>query len=145
MIHLTLLTGHARYSPRDEVEQQFLDHLAPLVLQANLGRQPVPGFPGAEIQLTSERRALIATVWRGEIPLATWGVAPDAESAGALWPILVQQQAIMPGWDRSRVQRPDSTPWCAVALLGLGAHPDDAHWLGDCERCIAWAWIEGVS
>jgi hypothetical protein len=35
------------------------------------------------------------------------------------------------------------TPWCAAKLMpGLSAYPAAAMWLGDMERCVAWAWIE---
>lgn len=34
-------------------------------------------------------------------------------------------------------------PWCAVRLEpGIALYPETAHWLGDFERCLAWAWLE---
>ena len=43
---------------------------------------------------------------------------------------------------------PPPHPWLAVALHApLIVHPHSQQimgWLGDAERCVAWAWIEGV-
>jgi hypothetical protein len=34
-------------------------------------------------------------------------------------------------------------PWCAARIeVGSLAFPDEMLWLGDFERCLAWAWLE---
>lgn len=39
------------------------------------------------------------------------------------------------------MDQPDA-PWCAVVLHpSLSAYRGDVEWMGDFERCIAWAWI----
>ena len=39
-------------------------------------------------------------------------------------------------------EKPASTPWLAVVLLGV--HHDLGAWLGDFERCMVWLLIEDV-
>ena len=34
-------------------------------------------------------------------------------------------------------------PWCAVEIHpALALYPAAAEWLGDFERCVAWAWVD---
>ena len=39
------------------------------------------------------------------------------------------------------VARPASLPWCAVVMMPF-VSPMETRWLGDFERCLAWAWLE---
>jgi hypothetical protein len=39
--------------------------------------------------------------------------------------------------------KPASLPWCAVILTPNAARQiDQMDWLGDFERCLAWAWLD---
>lgn len=125
--HLTLATGHMRASPRSEVGDDAIRALAPLMRG---GRHPVPGFPDHEAKVTTHEGALMATVFRGEIPLVTFAVATDAASLASIVRLLEVTERL-------------TIPACVVQLLPT-AHldPDAMHWLGDFERCLAWAWVE---
>lgn len=96
-----------------------------------------------------EAGALVATIYApqglhppGRIatgpddPLATLGVAQRSRHGERLWAMMIDNFGAAPGLTRP------AEPWCAVALHpALAMHIDAAHWLGDLERCIAWAWI----
>ena len=41
-------------------------------------------------------------------------------------------------------EKPISTPWLAVILLGIHLEVEAAQWLGDFERCMAWLLLEDV-
>ena len=78
------------------------------------------------------------------IPLVTFGVGVQGDT-GQLWQYLCRVTADIPGFgfpDAIDPESPPPTPWCGVGLhvpLLLGAYPDALHWLGDFERCVAWA------
>ena len=143
MIHYTLNTGHSRRSPRSEVAYATIAALDPLLSQ---GRHPLP-IPGAyEAEVTPDGNGVMVTVWSGDFPLATFGVAPDDESAVTLWPeierlyLQLTDQAIMRSADFEPPRRPSRTPW--ISAIVIGADPEAAYWIGDFERCFAWAWLE---
>ena len=85
------------------------------------------------------------------IPLVTFGVGVQRDT-GQLWQYLCrviaqesEEFANIPGLgfhDMIDPESPPPTPWCGVGLhlaLLLRAYPDALHWLGDFERCVAWA------
>lgn len=155
LAHLTLTTGHLRRSYREEVGDEALALLAPWLAKAiSTGdREPLPVASLAHFaaSATAEHGALLCTVWgpparsnqpppsppSAAVPLVTFGVAQRSRLAAVLWPLLLA----LPGTAAAGLQRPP-TPWCAVSLQpGLLLHPTASEWLGDLERCIAWAWI----
>lgn len=154
LAQLTLTTGHLRRSYRHEVGDEALALLAPWLANAlsTGAREPlqVASLAHFAASATVEDGALICTVWgppssqqsaaavhpAAAIPLVTFGVAQRSRHAAALWPLLVALDGAADG-----LQRPPS-PWCAVSLqLGLLLHPTASEWLGEFERCVAWAWI----
>lgn len=154
IIHITLSTGHTRNSPREEVGDDILRLLVPWLngLTQQPGQRaplPVPDLAHYSASATVDAGALLATIWgpRGPYlpgrahdgeadPLVTLGVAQRSRHGGDLWAMMVAQFGVAPG-----LKRP-AEPWCAIALhAGLMAHPQTAEWLGDLERCIAWAWV----
>jgi hypothetical protein len=130
VIHLTLLSGHVRESPRSEVSDDVIATLAHLLAT---GTHDVPGFAGYKLQVTIDGSALLATVrGRSNAPLVTVGVAPDEESIAALRGLY---------GDRMKAVR--GAPACVADLHDSAVlDPDALGWIGDLERCIAWAWIE---
>lgn len=146
--HLALDTGDQRDSHRAEVAADILPMLRRLLDRALTGeRVPIPGDvePRCTLTATAGRgRALLVTVWgppydaRGAtvgdgVPLVTFGVAPTSLASATLWREWL-------GTERDdRTPRP---PWCAARIHPtLAVYPIAAEWLGDFERCVAWAWV----
>lgn len=149
IIHVTLTTGHSRRSPRSEVADDALDACRELLAAAPRGGAVIPGTDGGYV-LRMERpptRCFVATVHRATNavlgaygpPLVTIGVASRNKCGLPLWislhdrPLVTSRDACPPA------------PWCAVRLEPALAGPDPSvAWLGDFERCLAWAFIEGI-
>lgn len=79
--------------------------------------------------------------------LVTMAVAMRPRQGAGLWRTLHNLLGgAMPPLVTDPATQPPA-PWLAVALhlpaLLPAPHPA-LHWLGDAERCIAWAWIEHV-
>lgn len=150
--HITLTTGHCRRSSRTEVDDATVALLHPWLLTAIRSGQieplPVPALSHYGARAIKEI-GLVVTIYapRGphtigrthtgnSLPIATLGIAQRSREARDLWALLVANFGATPG-----TKAPD-TPWCAVALHDkLMDYPDALDWLGDLERCIAWAWI----
>ena len=151
--HITLSTGDLRRSPRHEVTDSTLRYLVPwldsAIAAGTLSPLPIPALAHFSVRATVEGGALVATLlaplgphtrgkpYSGEtLPLVTVGVSQRSRQGAELWAMLVGQFGAVPG-----LKMPDE-PWCAVALHpGVIGYPDDIGWLGDFERCIAWAWM----
>lgn len=153
LYHVTLGTGHLRRSPRAEVGDAVLRDLAPWLAGALASGAPSP-LPVAAlshfaVRATREAGALLVTLlapraphargrpYRGEtIPLITLGVAQRSRQGAELWAMMVAQFDAAPG-----LAKP-AEPWCAVAVHPpVAGYPESLDWLGDFERCAAWAWI----
>lgn len=138
LTHLTLLTGHSRQSWRHEIDPAALAQCRALLDQALRGGQVslAPSLHGYSMKATSEGDAMLCTaladVHGKPAPLVTFGASA---SAGVdLWRLLGQSG------------NPPPSPWCAVRVEpGLALAPEAAHWLGDFERCIAWAWLDRLT
>jgi hypothetical protein len=100
----------------------------------------------------AERPSRHVAVWSISEPqgpaLVTLALAMRARAGSGVWRAL-QELGAMDEDARARICRadPPPAPWLAVALhlpsLLPVPHPA-LHWLGDAERCIAWAWIEEI-
>lgn len=144
--HITLTTGHVANHGRAVVSDAALAVVVPWLAEAltSLEPLPIPGVTGDFAALALQQAgALVVTVYgpqpdigRRE-PLASFGVAVRSRQAGKLWDMLMQTQ---PGVIRGL--QPPGVPWCAVVPYpALLAHGDALGWLGDFERCVAWAWV----
>lgn len=140
--HLTLDTGDQRDSYRTEVADDVLAMLRPLIDRAVAGETVAlpAGDPPCTITAAAGRdRALLVTVWgppdgAQRVPLVTLGVAPSSRASAELWREWI---------GRERDDRTPAPPWCVAKLQpGLLVYTRAADWLGDLERCIAWAWID---
>lgn len=136
MNHLTLHTGHARVSPRSEVADHVLTIVAPMLA---VGSHVVPGVIGGYTLVVPRcERGWLGTVYQADIPIAMIGVAANEHEADEIWAALTQVYAKGRPWYGQPAIRPQA-PWCAVALFIVAPAFD---WLGDFERCLAWAWID---
>lgn len=152
--HVTLSTGNLTRSSRAEVADEVVAVIAPWLIDGIAAGTPLP-LPVAALShyravvIKTDGGGLVVTVYAPSgphlpgtpafgkgLPLVTLGVAQRSRHGADLWGTLVAQFGCAKG-----LRRP-TEPWCAVALhAGLAAHREAAHWLGDLERCIAWAWI----
>ena len=150
--HITLSTGHSRHSPRSEVSDDALSALAPWLDHAVISGQreplPVPELSHFSAHVTNDQGLLLCTMYgpsgphraskpyAGDtIPIVTIGVAQSIRRGQELWALMRTQ------FGAADIQKPPE-PWCAAAILpGITAYPGMAEWLGDFERCLAWAWI----
>lgn len=151
--HLTLATGHLRRSPRSEVAGEVMARVSPWLSALVDGGKALP-LPVSELAhytalpatydgsllVTISGPALTKGPMKGKgPPLVTIGVAKRPRHGDALWPLLTGP--VMPPVKRG-VQRP-AEPWCAVVIHPtIVMHLEASEWLGDLERCVAWAWIE---
>lgn len=151
--HITLTTGHARRSDRAEVSPRTTALLAPwLDAAANSGvlrPLPVPELSHFGGQVIVQDGSLVVTVsapvgphQQGKphtgqtMPLVTLGVATRSRQAGPLWSMLTG------AFDAASGLKQPSAPYCAVAIHpSIAAYTGPTDWLGDFERCVAWAWI----
>lgn len=156
--HITLTTGHSRYSYRSEVSDQavavcrdLIDRIDRITSGAVAESVQIPGVGGYYLSGRASGRCLVGTVWSGRhapsindpaipAPICTIGVASHSRCGAALWRMLHQHGETPVVTDADQCP---PEPWVAVALdAGIIEHQDAAHWLGDFERCLAWAWIE---
>lgn len=150
--HLTLSSGHlARIKPGD-VAGESLARVGPwLSALVESGRSmalPLSALSDYSALATVYDGALLVTIsgppmasgpMRGKSPpLVSLGVASRSRHVDGLWrqmtgPVM---PSVKPG-----ILCP-SAPFCAVAIWPtITLASDAAQWLGDFERCIAWAWV----
>ncbi|AVQ00330.1 hypothetical protein C7S18_23825 (plasmid) [Ahniella affigens] len=147
--HITLTTGHARWSPRSEVSESFLRELVPMIRECEKhGVVDLP-TPSGLMQLSrlegpgpADQTACWAIRPPGGPALVTIALAISRDAGVDMWAMLHMIEE--PGNPRStRAGEPAEAPWLAVIPhVALALYPDASAWLGDAERCIAWAWIQ---
>jgi len=139
MIHLTLNTGHARITKRAEIDDSVIRKMKPLLVT---GVHPLrkfhKEFRDYRVMVTSPKSTgMLATIYRGKVPILMMGVAGEESHAKEVWESLAETYEF--ALKEHAPMRPKSTPWLGAAIL----RPDDAmDWLGDFERCLAWTWME---
>lgn len=168
--HLTINTGHMLRSARADVADDVLRVVAPWLhgLIDGGGRAPLPVQQLAAYSAAAftDNGGLVLTLYGPDVPvypapqidpaalldrpslfgaagpLVTMGVAQRSRQGRDLWAKLIAHLDVP-----SNAAKP-AEPWCAVVLHPvIAAHPHAVTWLGDLERCVAWAWIarEGVT
>ena len=147
--HVTLDTGHTRRSPRSEVDDGVLPRVQAMLQQALAGERPEV-MNGCTLTAAAEGRCLLGTVWKPlgsvskSVPVVTIGVAEHSRCGGRLWRLMhdVADRTGMPPLATNRT-KPPQEPWCAARLeIGSIAAVETMEWLGDFERCLAWAFLE---
>lgn len=143
--HLTMTTGHARKSYRDEVDDQAIEWGRQAIEHAILaGPVPLqPMGPGWRMAVTRESsKALLCSVWRDELVVVTFGVASHSRHGAKLWRALLETAST----PIATVDCPPE-PWVAARLeVGAAAvadvEPELLGMIGDMERCVGWAFLE---
>jgi hypothetical protein len=149
--HLTLASGHTSRIERGDVTGETIGRIAPwlgaLVESGAAAPLPLSGLADYSASASVNRGALLVTISaKADVsgpmagmaqPLVTIGVARRSADGDSLWPLLCgahTQQGNL-----AAVRPPE--PWCGVVIWPtLFLHPGALEWLGDLERCIAWAW-----
>jgi hypothetical protein len=145
--HITVSTGHTRRSPRAEVAGETIAVLQAWIKSAvaYIDPYPLPGPLGARVdgfaaEVSVVDGALICVVCDGtplRQDLVTIAVAPRSRHAVAAWSAITA----IPG-AQTGLQAP-AAPFCAAALHDAYRRQfGGSAWIGDFERCLAWAWIE---
>lgn len=151
--HTTLQTGHTRRSNRAEVSGETMARISPWLAALVESGQPAPlpvsvlsNYTGhasmieGSLLITIGGPAPTGGPMAGKPPpLITVGVAKRSRHGATLWPLMISD--VMPR-AKLGIERPGE-PWAAVAIWPtIAFFPDASGWLGDLERCIAWAWLE---
>lgn len=148
--HITLATGHTSRIQPGDVAGETLARVGPWLSALVESGQPMPlpvsglsGFTALAVLLDG---ALVVTVSGPPIktgpmsgkapPLVSIGLAKKSRHAH-LWALLTGP--VMPP-AAPGIKCPPS-PWCGVTIHpSIALHMDALTWLGDFERCVAWAW-----
>jgi hypothetical protein len=141
--HITLTTGHTRDSFAGEISPEAIEVCTALIDQMIVGkRPPIPGFQSFRISGVSYGRCFVATVWSGNEPIVTIGIANHSRCGAETWRAL-HKSAALPCATQS--DEYPQAPWCAARLEPhCMFYPDAMNWLGDFERCLAWAFLEKI-
>jgi hypothetical protein len=137
--HITLSTGNLARTPHSALDSSTMEFMCSWLDKAIASKSPVslgvPSLNGFTALATAEDNDLLVTLYGGElVPIVTFGCAP--RSSSTLWSLLLNQGGLL-----KSMSEPEA-PWCGVVLhLGISIYTDHVHWLGDWERCVAWAWI----
>src|SRR5579885_1820950 len=143
--HITLTTGHTRRSWRHEIEPDLMPGLKELVATAREETGALlPGIvPQCWLYITDTTRCALCSVrTTDDVPVLTFAVAEHARCGAQLWQILIETATVP---CKVEIDARPQTPWCAVRIdAGIALMPEEsAKRLGDIERCIAWAWLDG--
>jgi hypothetical protein len=140
--HITLTTGHVRDSFADEISPEAIQVCGDLIERMTAGESPaIPGFESFRVSGVSYGRCFVATVWSGKEPIVTIGIATHSRCGAETWRALHQLAAPLPPLSTSVDECPPE-PWCAARLEVFAAfYPDVMAWIGDFERCLAWAFV----
>lgn len=145
--HITLTSGHSRRSYAGEVSPGAVAVCQDLIRRITSGETAesveIPGT-GCYLSGRASSRCLVASVWYPGVAasLATIGVAAHSRCGATLWRQLHTWRQTPVVTDPLRCP---PEPWVAAALdAGIEHHMEAAHWLGDFERCLGWAWVRMV-
>ena len=138
--HYTLTTGHLRASPRSEVGAGIVEILAPLLVD---GAHEMPGPWGYTVRVRTTGATLRADVLRAEAQTPLFRLAP--ELLVSFWVCLDADGLKLAIREAAHPCAVDvALPACLVQIHPGLTNDQAMHWLGDFERCLAWAWIETV-
>jgi hypothetical protein len=139
--HITLDTGDIASTPRSAVSDNALVTLGAHLKRAIAAKRDIIPTTACTLMASHAGPLLLCTILDiGGRPVLTFGVAPRARGADTLWTMLTQNRQFdaEPG-------DPPPAPWVAVRMDAGASSANLADWMGDYERCIAWAWIEGYA
>lgn len=155
--HITINTGHTSRIHQGDVSGETLARVGPwlhaLVQSRQLLPLPVSDLSAYTAHAAVQDGAVVLTVSGPTItdggpmlgvspPVVTIGVAKKSRHAH-LWSLMTTGQHMPPA--APGIKAPQ-TPWCAVTVWPSAQICADAFdWIGDFERCVAWAWCHDPS
>lgn len=140
--HYSINTGHGIWSPRSEVADDIIDLLQPLI-EPGEHNMPMEGY---RLSVPKTERGLLCTMFAKDRPVMSMIVAASAEDLDHLWPTMqemyhkVTEVPALRSLDYIAGSKPDKLPTCIA--WPMFATPQEAMWLGDFERCLAWTFLE---
>ena len=145
LTHVTVSTGHSIDSPRHDVPEDVINIMThwiksakPTLIPGIKEEQIAARVPSTKDYLAvfrSDGGCLLVTLVHLKFgPVLTFGVSPSNAVGGELWALLGSNES-----------QPEGA-WCGAkfedGLLRAGTSClMDMMWLGDFERCVAWAWL----
>ncbi|HET6631533.1 MAG TPA: hypothetical protein VFG73_02340 [Rhodanobacteraceae bacterium] len=153
LTHVTLTTGDSRRSYRSECDDGVIAQLGPVVLACEAtGTAEFPSPTGVmrlDRITDTERPSRHVAIWAIREPqgpaLVTLALAMTARAGAGVWRALHERHDEPVPLATGPAEAP-AAPWLGVIVhvpaIVPAPHPA-LSWLGDAERCIAWAWIEG--
>jgi hypothetical protein len=151
VIHYTLNTGHTVEHTRDLVRGDVLAMLDPLV-RSKGGNLPGP-FGAFRVEIVAGNGGVVFSVLRARDPIVTCGLAWTPEGEQELWPEI--ESLYLDVSDRYPAEMqplqepvmPAKLPWLAVVMLPAMTITAklDISWLGDFERCLAFAILHALA
>lgn len=152
MIHLTLNTNHSTRQRAEDISPEVLAVCRPLV-DARGG--PIPGVSPWHVRITIAPGGAVWSIHRGTQPDAVFcGLAWDSAAASEVWTALerayhqtsdaMARAGVLAESVAHSPEMPEGLPWLGVVILpGLALSAQtDVSWMGDFERCLAFAILE---
>ena len=142
MIHYTINPGNSVEQNLSALSPGALDVLRPLVDSG--GGKLQPPFAAYRVQIVQGEGCAVFTLFRGQEPLLTCGLASTQAGANEVWPAIeelylgVSDKITFQGMDSEPCQ-PASIPWLAVLMMPhiLFTAKDDVGRFGDFQLCMA--------
>jgi hypothetical protein len=140
--HYSINTGHGRWSPRSEVADDIIEILRPLI---ESGEHDTP-MEGYRLSVPKTELGLFCTMKTVGRPVMSMMVAASQEDLDHLWPFMesmyysVSEVPGLRSLDYIAASKPDKLPTCIA--WPMFATPQEAMWLGDFERCLAWTFLD---
>lgn len=142
LYHVTLNTGHLRWSPRAEVQGETIDILTPILRAAMTApgeAVPIVSPSGADFgeSLVVEGQGARWILMRIGLSIAV-GVAAHSRAGAALWRRLHRWPLPL----ATSIDDVPPEPWCAARIDTYELDPERMGIYGDLERCLAWTWLD---
>jgi hypothetical protein len=150
LYHLTINTGDVHMSPRCDVDDRIVEMLRPFV-KPGARQMPNPFKDYALVTATMPRDCGSGFIVyrKPDKPLVVCVMAETPAQHAPSWKLAQSMyleftdapEVAKMDWEAPR--EPTSLPWLAVTLTGTARDmAEAADWLGDFERCMAWAILE---
>jgi hypothetical protein len=141
--HTTPTTNQVRQPFWSKVGDELIEVCTGLIRQITMGETvSLPWPPGYSLNGQAVDRCLVAVVWANGLPsqaVATIGVVAADRGAATVWRQLHRLGETPVVTDPKGCA---DAPWVATAHdADIVRHMNAVEWLGDFERCLAWAWL----